>query len=121
MALVAFRRAPHFVVDDTAGHDDGQRWDPYFILGLPVDNRPVEVSLRCPYRTAEIHTAFLELSKHLHPDRRHRRKPKGQFLPYIPLDVQYDAVAAAYKLLKDMYMRARYHLSKDIDNPELVG
>ena len=97
MALVPYVRRPRFVlegiddapttlqIDGAPGYvpsDSGCGWDvdeclqglvkwnPYWVLGLAPDSRPLAVSLACPQRLAEIHNAYLDLSKRLHPDSR---------------------------------------------------
>ena len=46
------------------------KWNPYWVLGVPPDDRPLAVSLACPKRLSEIHNAYLDLSKRMHPDSR---------------------------------------------------
>ncbi len=40
--------------------------------------------------------------------------------PWLSLDEQYKAITAAHRLLMDPYLRARYHLWKNINDERVV-
>jgi hypothetical protein len=78
-AIVPYVRRPCFVPESGGGDDGGgadselymSYWDPYRVLGLPVvPSDDVAASLLSTQATAEIHQAYRELSKRLHPDTR---------------------------------------------------
>lgn len=73
--IVPWIRRPRFMFeswpsDEEEDDESDYRcvYNPYAVLGLAPDPRPVHVALTCPTSKAEIHNAYLELSKRLHPD-----------------------------------------------------
>lgn len=80
-AIVPWIRRPRFVFEDWGDEADEENadyrcvFDPYAALGLPLDLRPIHVALTCPRAKADIHNAYLELSRRLHPDCRHHTAP----------------------------------------------
>ena len=73
--LVPWVRRPRFRFESWASDEEEDdesdyrcMYNPYAVLGLAPDPRPVHIALTCPIAKAEIHNAYLELSKRLHPD-----------------------------------------------------
>jgi hypothetical protein len=92
--VVVWTRKPRYVFEmwpeDGEADEDDHRcvFDPYAVLGLMPDPRPVHVSLTCPFKKAEIHNAYLELSRRLHPDCRNPRKERRYGLGVVVVAVE---------------------------------